>query len=142
MASHYDQEKKCRVGTMDENQFYAETTVANRAFFKSLIAACEAQGGSLKWGAGGVGLRMLFDGAVVGVCFLAPSFAGKKDRIELSLTALAKQIGERRCQDLKRALSLAAGDHLLGATMVSLVDPGELSKAGQDAVKTAFAALS
>lgn len=84
MASPYDSAKKCRVGTMDERQFYSEAANANGAYFKSLIDAWQKKGGSLKWGAGGVGLRSPIGSKEVGICFLAPAYAGKKDRIELS----------------------------------------------------------
>ncbi|MEW6743805.1 MAG: hypothetical protein AB1486_13705 [Planctomycetota bacterium] len=141
MASHYDPAKKCRVGTMDEKQFRAEASEANRAHFESLISVWQKKGGSLKWGAGGVGLRLLIEGKQVGICFLAPAYAGKKDRIELSLTTLAKQVGAARCEALKEALHKAAGDRLKGTSMVSILEPGELSPAGRKALTAAFEAL-
>lgn len=101
MPSHYDDKKKCRVGTMDEDQFYHECDTDNADYFKSLIAAWTQAGGSLKWGAGGAGLRRTIDGKETGACFLAPQFAGKKDRIELGCTTLATQIGERRSAGYK-----------------------------------------
>lgn len=39
MTSHYDPKKNCRVGTMDEKQFYAESDDDNGAYFRKLIAA-------------------------------------------------------------------------------------------------------
>jgi hypothetical protein len=78
MTSHYDLKKKCRVGTMDENQFYAEANEKTARYFKSLIAGWKKKGGKCKWGAGGVGLRAEVAGKEVGICFLAPTYAGKK----------------------------------------------------------------
>jgi len=72
MPSHYDEKKKCRVGTMDEQQFYSESDEDNGEFFKSLIAAWQKRGGTLKWGAGGVGLRAPLAGKDIAICFLAP----------------------------------------------------------------------
>lgn len=86
MTSHYDAKKNCRVGTMDEKQFYKESDKVNGAFFKKLIGAWDRKGGTLKWGAGGVGLRCEVGGCEVGVCFVAPVYAKKRDRIELSCT--------------------------------------------------------
>lgn len=97
---------------MDETQFYTEASEVNGAYFKGLIAECTKKGGTLQWGAGGVGLRSPVGAKPVGICFLAPAFAGKKDRIELSLAILAKQIGAARCDHLTAALRKAAGDHL------------------------------
>lgn len=142
MASHYDPAKKCRVGTMDEKQFYAEASEVNGAYFKSLISDWRKKGGDLQWGAGGLGLRLPIGGKQVGICFLAPAYAGKKDRIELSLTTLGKQIGSARCEVLKSALQKAAGEHLKGASMVSIVDPGELPASGRKALTAAFDALT
>ncbi|MAG57476.1 MAG: hypothetical protein CMJ83_14385 [Planctomycetes bacterium] len=138
MASHYDQSKNCRVGTMDEKQFYSEAGKASAAYFKALMAAWEKKGGTLKWGAGGVGLRGEVGGKEVGICFLAPAYGNKKDRIEFSLNPLAKQIGAPRCETLKTSLQKAAGDHLKGASMVSIVEPGDLSAAGQKSMTTAL----
>ena len=86
MPSYYDEKAKCRVGEMDVEQFYAGCDDDNRPFFKLLIAAWTKSGGSLKWGAGGVGLRAAPCGngngvKEIGVCFLAPKFAGKQDRL-------------------------------------------------------------
>ena len=141
MASHYDSAKKCRVGTMDGDQFYSEADKANGKYFKALIGVWKKKGGTLKWGAGGVGLRSPIGGREVGICFLAPAYASKKDRIELSLTALAKQIGAPRCEALKTALQKAAGDQMKGASMVSVLEPGGLSATGQKALTTALAKL-
>ncbi len=141
MTSHYDSAKKCRVGTMDEDQFYSEADKTNGTYFRSLIGAWGKKGGTLKWGAGGVGLRSSIEGKEAGICFLAPAYGSKKDRIELSLTTLAKQIGTPRCEALKTALQKAAGDHLKGASMVSILEPGELSPAGQKSLTSALAQL-
>jgi hypothetical protein len=141
MTSHYDSAKKCRVGTMDEDQFYAEAGKASGAYFRTLIGVWEKKGGTLKWGAGGVGLRSPIEGKEVGICFLAPAYGGKKDRIELSLTTLAKQIGTPCCEALKAALQKAAGDHLKGASMVSILEPGELSPASQKSLTSAIGRL-
>ena len=75
MTSHYDPKKNCRVGTMDEKQFYKESDKVNGAFFKRLIGAWDRKGGTLKWGAGGVGLRCEVGGCEVGVCFVTPTDA-------------------------------------------------------------------
>jgi hypothetical protein len=138
MASHYDPAKKCRVGTMDEQQFYAEASEATGAYFKSLISVWKRKGGDLQRGAGGLGLRIPIEGKQVAICFLAPAYAGKKDRIELSLTTLGKQIGTARCEALKAALQSAAGEHLKGASMISIVEPGELPAPGRKALTAAF----
>jgi hypothetical protein len=134
MPSYYDPKKKCRVGTMDEKQFHAECAKESGGYFRALIDAWTKAGGSLKWGAGGVGLRGPIDGKEVGVCFLAPQFAGKQDRIELACTALTKQIGPARFQKLESALRAAAGENVLGKTMISIVQPGSLPKAKQQAL--------
>lgn len=123
---------------MDEKQFYSEATRANGSYFKSLISVWENKEGKLKWGAGGLGLRIHIDGNEVGICFIAPAYAGKKDRIELSFTTLAKQIGTARSEALKTALQNAAGDRLKGTSMVSIVEPGELSAADQKVLTAAF----
>ncbi|MEK6674154.1 MAG: hypothetical protein AABZ47_00700 [Planctomycetota bacterium] len=141
MPSHYDAEKKCRVGTMDEDQFYAECEKANGAYFRSLISAWIKTGGTLKWGAGGAGLRGNIYKKETGVCFLAPQFAGKKDRIELACTALVKQIGKPAADKLESALRAAAGDRVLGKTMMSIVQPGELPPAQQNKLTKAFTDL-
>ena len=138
MASHYDEAKKCRVGTMDEPQFQAESDAENGRYFRDLIAAWQKAGGGLKWGAGGVSLRGPVDGKDVSVCFLAPKFAGKQDRIELACTTLTKQIGVTRASGLDDTLRAAAGDHVLGKSMISVVRPGALSPASQKALTQAF----
>ena len=138
MASHYDKAKNCRVGIMDEDQFYAEAGKASGTYFKTLIGTWTKKGGALKWGAGGVGLRTPIKGKEVGICFLAPAYAGKKDRIELSLTVLGKQIGATRCEALKAALQKAAGDQMKGASMVSILDPGGLSASAQKSLTSAL----
>lgn len=138
MASHYDPKKKCRVGTMDESQFHSECYPGNGEYFRNLIQAWLKTGGVLKWGAGGVSLRGTVDGKEVSVCFLAPQFAGKQDRIELACTTLTKQIGPARSGELENALRLAAGDQVLGTTMISIVQPGTLSNAKQKALTKAF----
>jgi hypothetical protein len=139
--SYYDAKKKCRVGTMDEEQFYAECDKSNGAYFRSLMAAWREAGGSLKWGAGGVGLRGPIEGKEVGICFLAPAFAGKRDRIELACAGLAKQIGDSRCKKLQDALRKAAGESVAGNTMISIIQPGELTAAQQKALTKAFVGL-
>jgi hypothetical protein len=141
MPSRYDKDKKCRVGTMDEDQFYAEASEESGGCFRTLIVSWEKGGGCLKWGAGGVGLRASVSDKEIGVCFLAPAYASKKDRIELSLTTLTKQIGDDLCQELKSALQEAAGDNFKGSSMVSIVDPGELSAAKQKKLKSALCRL-
>ncbi len=141
MPSHYDSSKKCRIGTMDEDQFYSEVGKASGSYFKALIDTWEKNGGGLKWGAGGVGLRGSVAGKEVGICFLAPAYGSKKDRIELSLTALTKQIGAPQCESLKAAIVKAAGDRLKGATMVSILEPGELPLTGQKSLTAALCKL-
>ena len=131
MGSHYDKRKNCRVGIMDEKQFYAESAPENGDWFRSLIETWEKAGGSLKWGAGGVGLRAPVRGQGAGLCFLAPAFRGKQDRVELACTALAKQLGAERCQALQDALHEVAGERVLGKSMLSIVQPGTLSPARQ-----------
>lgn len=141
MASHYDKAKKCRVGTMDEEQFYSECDAENGAFFRKLLAVWRRSGGTLKWGAGGVGLRGNIGGKEVGLCFVAPAFGGKKDRIELGCAALTKQIGESKCETLKKSLRKAAGDAVAGTSMISIIRPGSLPNRGQDAVTKVLSSL-
>lgn len=141
MVSHYDPEKKCRVGLMDEKQFFSEASEVNGIYFKALLEAWRNQGGSQQWGAGGLGLRSRIEGKEVGICFLAPAYAGKKDRIELSFTNLTKQVGPARCETLKLALQAAAGDQFKGTSMVSILDPGELPPASHTALTTALCSL-
>jgi hypothetical protein len=126
MGSTYDPKKNCRVGIMDESQFYSECSTENGDWFRSLIQAWEKAGGNLKWGAGGVGLRAPIHGKETGICFLAPAFRAKQDRLELACTALAKQIGDKRCDDLQDSLRQVAGDQVLGKSMLSIVQPGTL----------------
>jgi|CXWL01.1.fsa_nt_gi hypothetical protein len=141
MPSYYDDDKKCRVGVMDEAQFRAESDPRCAAFFADLIAAWTQAGGLLRWGAGGVSLRGAIAGTEVAVCFLAPQFAGKKDRIELACTTLGKQIGVPRLAALEAALRAAAAERVLGKSMLSIVEPGLLPAAGQAALVRAFVDL-
>jgi hypothetical protein len=138
MPSHYDPKKKCRVGTMDESQFYAESGEETREYFRGLMAAWAKAGGVLKWGAGGVSLRGEIDSKEVSICFLTPQFAGKQDRIELACTTLTKQIGLARARELENALRSAAGELVLGNTMISIVQPGTLPAAKKKALTKAF----
>lgn len=138
MPSHFDAQKKCRVGVMDESQFYSESAKANGEYFRRLMAAWSKAGGDFKWGAGGVGLRGPIGGKEVGICFLAPAFGGKQDRIELACATLAKQIGEARCQELQAGLRQAAGEKVAGNTMISIIQPGTLSSAEQKSLTQAF----
>lgn len=141
MASNYDPDKKCRVGLMDEQQFFSEANKVNGNYFKALLSAWRDKGGSQQWGAGGLGLRSRMEGKDVGICFLAPAYAGKKDRIELSFTNLAKQVGPARSEALKLALQAAAGDQFKGTSMVSILDPGGLPPANRTALTTALCDL-
>ena len=141
MPSHYDPKKKCRVGTMDESQFDLESDKNNGAYFHGLMAAWSKAGGVFKWGAGGVSLRGKIDGKEISICFLAPQFAGKQDRIELACTTLTKQIGPARASELESALRTAAGEQVLGKTMISIVEPGTLPPAKQKALTKAFVDL-
>jgi hypothetical protein len=146
MPSHYDEKAKCRVGEMDKEQFFAECDADSVAFFKALLAAWAKAGGTLKWGAGGVGLRIALgqEGKAAkecGVCFLAPKFAGKQDRIELGCTTLVKQIGQDRVNALQAGLRAAAGEQVKGTTMMSVVRPGQLPAKGQKAVIDALRAV-
>lgn len=141
MPSYYDPKKTCRVGTMDESQFYSESGKETSAYFRGLLAAWSKAGGVLKWGAGGVSLRGDIDGKEVSICFLAPQFAGKQDRIELACTTLTKQIGPARASELDHALRSAAGEQVLGKTMISIVQPGTLPSAKQKALTQALLAL-
>lgn len=138
MASYYDEKKKCRAGTMDEEQFHAESAAENGAYFRALLDAWSKAGGTRKWGAGGVSLRGAIDGKDLSVCFLAPQFAGKQDRIELACTTLAKLLGPERAGELETALRAAAGDLVLGKTMISIVQPGSLAASKQKALTKAF----
>ena len=142
MASRYDAKKKCRVGTMDEAQFYAESDPNNGSYFRDLLRAWEKRAGTLRWGAGGVGLRAVVDEREISICFLAPAFGAKKDRIELTCASLRKQLGAARCDELVAALRKAAGDRVAGTSMISIIQPGELSAAGKKALTRAFTALT
>lgn len=137
MPSVYDERAKCRVGEMDEAQFFAESDPDNGAFFAVLMKAWTEAGGRIRWGAGGAGLRATGSGPggkEVGVCFLAPKYAGKQDRVELSCTPLKKQIGEDAVDALHAGLRSAAGTSVKGTTMVSVVCPGRLPAKAQRAV--------
>ncbi len=138
MPSYYDEKKKCRAGTMDENQFYSECEASNAGYFRTLITSWTKAGGSVKWGAGGVGLRGPIKGTETGICFLAPQFAGKKDRIELACAALGKQVGKETLSKLEQSLRDAAGEQALGNTMISVIQPGQLPANKQKALSKAF----
>ncbi|MFQ5525225.1 MAG: hypothetical protein ACE5GX_03090 [Thermoanaerobaculia bacterium] len=138
MPSYYDPAKNRHVGAMDEHQFYREADPVNAAYFEELLGRWTADGGQTKWGAGGVGLRASVEGNDTGICFLAPAFGKKKDRIELSLTPLAKRIGVQACAALKASLREAAGTRFKGSSMVSIVEPGELTKSEQSALSAAL----
>jgi hypothetical protein len=138
MPSYYDENKKCRTGTMDEAQFHEECTTKSSAFFRKLLAEWGKAGGTLKWGAGGVGLRGTIEGKETGICFLTPQFAGKKDRIELGCAALTKQLGQDRVRQLEKALRAAAGEKVLGKSMISIIEPGELALSQQNALGKVF----
>ena len=131
MTSRYDSKKKCRVGTMDQKQCYAESDGKSGAHFRDLLKAWETAGGTLRWGAGGVGLRAVVDGREIGICFLAPAYGAKKDRIELTCASLPKQLGAARCDELVAALRKAAGDRVAGTSMISIIQPGDLSAVGK-----------
>lgn len=144
MPSYYDEKAKCRVGEMDEGQFYAECDKDNGLFFKTLISTWNKASGSLKWGAGGVGLRAALPGAggkEVGLCFLAPKFAGKQDRVELACATLTKQIGEAAVKKLHTGLRKAAEGSFKGTSMVSLINPGQLSAQAQKAIMEVLLAV-
>ncbi len=132
MASRYDATAQCRVGRMDETQFYAEADEQTGDFFRSLVRSWRSSGGTLQWGAGGVGLRGVVDGKVVGLCFLAPAYAGKKDRIELSCSSLTRSLGATAVEQLLAALKKAAGTQYRGTSMISIVDPGRLAPASRE----------
>ena len=82
------------------------------------------------------------DGREIGVCFLAPAYRGKKDRIELTCASLRNQLGAAGCDELVAALRKAAGDHVTGTSMISIIQPGGLSAAGKKALTRAFTALT
>ena len=141
MPSHYDASKQCRVGVMDERQFYQEADRENAACFRSLLAAWEKAGGKLKWGAGGVGLRGNVKGRDVGICFVAPAFREKADRIELGCAQLKKQLGESSCRALVASLRRVAGDRVKGQSMISITNPGTLPATKQKALTRVFTNL-
>ncbi len=141
MPSRYDADKNCRVGTMDERQFYKEADRQNGAYFRTLLASWQQAGGTLKWGAGGVGLRGDVRGKDVGFCFVAPAFKGKADRIELGCAQLKKQLGEARCRRLVESLRRVAGDRVKGQSMISITNPGTLSVCNKEALMKVFTDL-
>ena len=141
MPSHYDANKNCRVGTMDESQFYKEADKENGAYFRTLLAAWKKSGGTLKWGAGGVGLRGEVKGKDVGFCFVAPAFRGKVDRIELGCAQLETQLGEPQCNRFVESLRRVAGDQVKGQSMISITNPGTLPPAKQKALTKVFTDL-
>lgn len=101
MGSHCDPKAKCRVGTMDESQFYAEADAENGAYFRDLLTAWTNAGGITKWGAGGVGLRGVVGNVTgepkeTGICFVAPKFG--ESRIVLnSLARHGPNISVQQC---------------------------------------------
>ena len=141
MPSHYDVSKNCRVGVMDERQFYKEVDKENGAYFRALLAAWQKCGGTFKWGAGGVGLRGDVKGKEVGFCFVAPAFRGKVDRIELGCAQLKKQLGEAQCNRLIESLRDVAGEAVKGHSMISITSPGTLPAAKQKALTKVFTDL-
>lgn len=141
MPSRYDASKNCRVGTMDERQFYSEADKQSGSYFRTLLGAWTKAGGSLKWGAGGVGLRGEVKGKDVSFCFVAPAFRGKTDRIELGCAQLKKQLGEPLCNRLVESLRKVAGDRVKGKSMISIMDPGTLPASKQKALTRVFADL-
>lgn len=141
MPSRYDKTKKCRVGTMDERQFYSETEKENKAYFRTMLEAWKKTGGSLKWGAGGVGLRGEVKGKDVGFCFVAPAYQSKVDRIELGCAQLKKQLGEALCNRLVESLRKVAGDRVKGQSMISITSLGTLPKAKQKSLTKIFTDL-
>ena len=138
MASHYDVKKNCRVGTMDERQFYREADQKNGAYFQTLLEAWKKAGGTLKWGAGGAGLRGDLKGTNVGFCFVAPAFRGKADRVELGCAQLKKQLGESQCSHLVESLRHVAGDRVKGQSMISITSPGTLPAPKRKALTKVF----
>ena len=138
MASHYDVKKSCRVGTMDERQFYKEADQKNGAYFRTLLGAWKKAGGTLKWGAGGAGLRGVLKGTAVGFCFVAPAFRGKADRIELGCSQLKKHLGAFQCSHLAESLRKVAGDRVKGQSMISITNPGALPASKRKALTKVF----
>lgn len=141
MPSRYDASKNCRVGTMDERQFYSETDRKNGSYFRTLLGAWKKAGGTLKWGAGGVGLRGEVKGKEVGFCFVAPAFRGKADRLELACAQLKTQLGEPQCNRLVESLRKVADDRVKGQSMISITNPGTLSATKQEALTKVFTNL-
>ena len=141
MPSRYEASKNCRVGTMDEQQFYGEADKENGSYFRTLLGAWTKAGGSLKWGAGGVGLRGDAKGKQVGFLFVAPAFRGKVDRIELGCAQLKKQLGESQCSHLVESLRQVAGDRVKGLSMISITNPGTLPASKQKALTKVFTNL-
>ncbi len=141
MPSRYDASKNCRVGTMDDHQFYSEAEKKNGAYFRTLLGAWTKAGGSLKWGAGGVGLRGAVKGKEIGFVFVAPAFRAKTDRIELACAQLKKQLGESSCNRLLESLRDVAGEAVKGTSMISITSPGTLLAAQQKALTKVFTDL-
>ena len=141
MPSRYDAGKNCRVGTMDEPQFYREADKQNGSYFRALLGAWTKAGGSLKWGAGGVGLRGELKGKEVGFLFVAPAFRAKTNRIELACAQLKKQLGEPSCNRLVESLRKAAGETVKGQSMISITSPGTLPASKQKALTKVFTNL-
>ncbi len=141
MPSRYDAGKNCRVGTMDEHQFYSEADKENGSYFRTLLGAWTKAGGSLKWGAGGVGLRGLVKGREIGFLFVAPTFRAKTNRIELACAQLNKQLGEPSCNRLVESLRNVAGEAVKGKSMISITSPGTLPAAKQKALTKVFTDL-
>lgn len=141
MPSRYDASKNCRVGTMDERQFFKEADRQDGAYFRTLLGTWQKAGGTLKWGAGGVGLRGEVKGKDVGFCFVAPAFRGKADRIELGCSQLKKQLGEPQCNRLVESLRKVAGDRVKGQSMISITNPGTLPAFKQEALTKLFTDL-
>lgn len=141
MPSRYDAAKNCRVGTMDEAQFYREADKDNGSYFRALLAAWAKAKGSMKWGAGGVGLRGEIKGKEVGFVFVAPAFRAKTDRLELACAQLKKQLGEKPCARFVESLRKVAGDQVKGTSMISIQSPGTLPAAKQKALTRVFTDL-
>ncbi len=141
MASHYDLKKMCRVGIMDEKQFYAERNEPSRSCFCDLLCAWTKAGGALKWGTGGVGLPSMLAHRGVAIGFVARVFGSKKDRIELACATLRKQLGQEKCDGLVEAVREAAGDRVGGTAMISILRPGDLPSRARISLTRALTAL-
>ncbi len=50
MPSYYDPKKTCRVGIMDESQFYDECGEETGGYFRVLMAGRSKADGVFKWG--------------------------------------------------------------------------------------------